>query len=419
VYRREQRRATLNRSGVGAELHNVAKIKIAPRRFARIQYPDSVDETPSPAGSPEGHLSTTTTTTVQPTVERQRTLDALRESESRFRTLAECVPVVVWMTDESNRCTYLSPYWREFTGREPQPDLGFNWAEALHPDDRDGVIHQFVEASQTGQEVRGEYRIKRGDREYGWLSYRGVPFTHADGSYAGHIGICLDITEHKNRETTGFRVQDNLMLGQEAERKRVARELHDGVGQRIALLAMTLREMEGLVSASSPSLAEKLSAAQDEVDRIATDLHRLSHNLHPSSVAHLGLVPALRRLCKEFSEQMNISVEFRTAGDCARLSEETALALFRVGQECLANVAKHSRSREAKVLLRELPTEIRLTVIDNGVGFDVSQVHSNPGLGLVSIHERARMLGADVEIRSSPSRGTQVELRMPSSVKNS
>jgi PAS domain S-box-containing protein len=398
-------------------LHNVAKIKIAPCRFTRLQYADSVDETPSSAGSTEGHLSTTTTT-VQPTVER-RTLDALRESESRFRTLAECVPVVVWMTDESNRCTYLSPYWREFTGRDPQHDLEFSWADALHPDDRDGVIHQLVEASQTGQEVRGEYRIKRGDREYGWLSYRGVPFTHADGSYAGHIGICLDITEHKNRETTGFRVQDNLMLGQEAERKRVARELHDGVGQRIALLAMALREMEGLVPASLTGLAEKLSAAQDEVNRIATDLHRLSHNLHPSSVAHLGLVPALRRLCKEFSEQMNISVQFRAAGDCAGLSEETALALFRVGQECLANVAKHSRSREAKVLLTERAAEIRLTVIDHGVGFDVSQVHSSPGLGLVSIHERARMLGADLEVRSSPSRGTQVELRMPSSVKSS
>jgi len=173
------------------------------------------------------------------------------------------------------------------------------------------------------------------------------------------------------------------------------------------------------VPASSTGLAEKLSAAQDEVNRIAIDLHRLSHNLHPSSVAHLGLVPALRRLCKEFSEQMNITVEFVSAADCAGLSEETALALFRVGQECLANVAKHSRSREAKVLLTERAAEIRLTVIDNGVGFDVSQVHSNPGLGLVSIHERARMLGADLEIRSSPSRGTQVELRMPSSVKSS
>ncbi len=353
-----------------------------------------------------------TTATAQ-TSEGQRTLDALRESESRFRTLAECVPVVVWMTDANSSCTYISGHWREFTGRDPQQDLGYKWVEALHPDDRDRVVRDFVEACRTEQHFRGEYRVKRADRQYGWLSDHGVPFFHADGTYAGHIGTCIDITEHKNRETTGYRVQDNLMLGQEAERKRVARELHDGVGQRIALLTMALREIEGLVPAASPALQEKLQAVEDEVGRIATDLHRLSHNLHPSTVVHLGLVPALRRLCKEFSEQMNIDAEFVAVGDCADIPEETALALFRVGQECLANVAKHSQSREAKVFLIEQPTEIRLTIIDSGVGFDVSRVHSSPGLGLVSIHERARMLGADVEIRSSGSRGTQVELRLP------
>jgi PAS domain S-box-containing protein len=321
------------------------------------------------------------------------------------------------MTDENNSCTYISGYWREFTGRDPQHDVGYKWIEALHPDDRDRAIGDLVEASRTGQPCRGEYRVKRADRQYGWLSDHGVPFYRADGTYAGHIGTRIDITDHKNRETTGYRVQDNLMLGQEAERKRVARELHDGVGQRIALLAMALKEVEALVPAAS-ALQEKLRLVEDEVGRIATDLHRLSHNLHPSTVTHLGLVPALRRLCTEFSEQMNIVVEFVAVGDCADIPEETALALFRVGQECLANVAKHSQSRAAKVFLIEEPGEIRLTIIDSGVGFDVSRVHSSPGLGLVSIHERARMLGADVEIRSSPSRGTQVELRLPLSEVN-
>jgi PAS domain S-box-containing protein len=373
-----------------------------------------VDDTHSPTRSTEAFLSTTT----QPAYEVQRTLDALRESESRFRTLAECAPVVVWMTDENVSVTYISNYWREFTGRDPQDDLGYKWVEALHPDDRDRAARDLISASKSGQPCRGEYRVRRSDGEYGWLSDHGVPFFHADGTYAGHIGTCIDITEHKNRVTTGFRVQDNLMLGQEAERKRVARELHDGVGQRIALLAMALREMASFVPSSSAPLQEKLQGVEEEVARIATDLHRLSHNLHPSTVAHLGLVPALRRLCKEFSEQMNIAVEFVAAADCDGMSEETALALFRVGQECLANIAKHSRSREARVLLNQHGAEIRLTIVDTGVGFDVSQVHSNPGLGLVSIHERARMLGADLEIRSS-SRGTQVELRMPSPVRNS
>ena len=360
-----------------------------------------------------------TSARAQPTFEEQRALDALRESESRFRTLAECAPAVVWMTDEKYSCTYISRYWREITGRDPDDDLGYKWIEALHPDDRDRAIRDLTTAGKLGQPCRGEYRVKRVDGEYGWLADHGVPFLRADGSYAGHIGTCIDITEHKNRQTTGFRVQDNLMLGQEAERKRVARELHDGIGQRIALLTMALREVESLVPAGSSALEEKLRSVEEEVHRIATDLHRLSHNLHPSTVAHLGLVPALRRLCKEFSEQMNIAVEFVAAADCTGMSEETALALFRVGQECLANVAKHSRSRDAQVFLIEQPTELRLTIVDSGVGFDLSKVHASPGLGLVSIHERARMLGADVEIRSSHARGTQVELRLPSFSKNS
>jgi PAS domain S-box-containing protein len=362
-------------------------------------------------------LSTTDTVPQSSSDERQA-LDALRESESRFRLLAERVPVVVWMTDEDNHCTYINRYWREYTGRDPEHDLGRHWIEAIHPEDRDRVVRDVVIAAKSGQPYQSEYRIRRADGQFGWTLDRGVPYFHDDGSYAGYIGTCSDVTEHKNRETTGFRVQDNLMLGQEAERKRVARELHDGVGQRIALLAMALREMASFVPPSSASLQEKLQGVEEEVGRIATDLHRLSHNLHPSTVAHLGLVPALRRLCKEFSEQMNIAVEFVVAADCDGMSEDMALALFRVGQECLANVAKHSRSREARVLLNQQGAEIHLTVGDSGVGFDVSQIHSNPGLGLVSIHERARMLGADLEIRSS-SRGTQVELRMPLPVRNS
>jgi PAS domain S-box-containing protein len=354
------------------------------------------------------------TTTTQPELESQRTREAHRESESRFRILAEYAPVVVWMTDENNSCTYISPYWREYTGRDPVQDLGRQWIEAVHPEDRDRVVRDVVVAAKSGQPYRSEYRVKRADGQYVWVFDHGVPYFHADGSYAGYVGTCSDITKHKDRETTGFRVQDNLMIGQEVERKRVARELHDGIGQRIALLAMALREIESLVpSGSRDALEEKLRDVEREVGRIASDLHRLSHNLHPSTVAHLGLVPALRRLCREYSEQINIAVEFAASADCSRMPEETALALFRVGQECLANVAKHSRSREARVSLVEHPNEIRLTIVDHGVGFDVSRVHSNPGLGLVSIQERARMLGADLEIRSS-SRGTQVELRLPS-----
>jgi PAS domain S-box-containing protein len=343
----------------------------------------------------------------------QSALDALRESESRFRMLAECAPVVVWMTDINARRTYISRYWTELTGRDPQEDLGFKWLEAVHPDDREHARRVMIDASRMAQPSRVEFRVERFDHDYAWLSHHGVPLFHADGSYSGHVGTSIDITEHKVRETAGHRLKDNLIAGQEAERQRVARELHDGIGQRIALLAMALKDIERLAERPSSALDQKLRAAEDELAEIASDVHRLSHNLHPSTITYLGLLPALRRLCREVSEQTNVAVEFAGPSDAGHLPEDVGLALFRVAQECLANVAKHSRSPSAAVLLAADSGELRLTISDNGAGFDVTRLQVSGGLGLISIQERARMLGADLTIRSSVTKGTTVELRVP------
>ncbi len=348
-------------------------------------------------------------------ISEQRALDALRESEGRFRTLAECAPVVIWMTDVNNSCTYLSKHWHDFTGRDPEQDLGFRWVEALHPEDRDRAASDLTEANSARRPCQGEYRVKRADGEYGWLSDFGVPYFRVDGSYAGHIGTCIDITDHKKREMAGHKVQDHLLLGQEAERKRLGRELHDDLGQRIALLALGFHDIERLIPSASSILEEKLQAVRHEIERIASDIHRLSHNLHPSTVTQLGLVPALRQLCREFSEQTRITVDFVGGGLLSSMSEEVAVALFRVSQECLANIAKHSKSLDARVSLSEQPGEVRLTITDRGVGFDVSRLPLGTGLGLISIRERARMIGADIEILSASSRGTTIDLRVSTS----
>src|SRR5262249_24096943 len=152
--------------------------------------------------------------------------------------------------------------------------------------DRDRAARDFLEAAAKRQPCRGEYRILRANGKYGWLGEYGVPYFHADGSYAGYIGTCMDITDHKERE---HRVQSGPLLGQESERKRVARELHDDVSQRIALVAATLGELEQL-TAPIPALKDRLAAVQCEVDSVADDLRRISHNLHPSTVAHFGLM---------------------------------------------------------------------------------------------------------------------------------
>jgi len=317
------------------------------------------------------------------------------------------------VTDADNRCTYISKYWQAFTGRDPEKDLGLGWVEALHPEDRERAARDLIEASKSKTVCRGEYRVRRPNGDYGWLDDYGVPYVHADGSYAGHIGTCMDITQHKAQEQAGILVQDSLVLGQEAERKRVAQELHDHISQRLTIVGLELKEAEQLRRSASPVLEERLSTLQRQVEAISQDIHRISHNLHPSTLGHLGLVSALSGLCREFSEQTHIAVDF--TGDLATLptSPEVGIALYRVTQEGLTNVARHSGSRQARVGLIERSGELRLTIADTGVGFDAQRRASATGLGLVSIQERARMIGAAVQITSTAAQGTTIELRVP------
>jgi PAS domain S-box-containing protein len=343
----------------------------------------------------------------------QPTPDAVREGDSLLQTLAAYAPVVVWVMDASGQVTYISRYWQEFTGRDAEQDVGFKWAEAIHPADRDRAARELMHAHGAGEPSRGEYRVRRADGRYAWLRDFSVPVFDASGRVTGRVGACVDVTEHKHREETEQSIREHLILGQEAERRRVARDLHDVVSQRIALLELTLHEVGQYVPTVSPPLAEKLQAVRDHLDALVSDVHRISHNLHPSTVVNLGLVPSLRRLCAEFSQRTTIAVEFDGTDAPDDASEDMALAIFRVTQECLSNISKHSGSRQARVCLTERSGEICLTIGDRGVGFDLARLKPTAGLGLVSIRERARMLGGTVDITSVPSEGTQVELRVP------
>jgi signal transduction histidine kinase len=206
---------------------------------------------------------------------------------------------------------------------------------------------------------------------------------------------------------------DCLLLGREIERRRIARELHDDLGQRLSLLSMSLADVVEAAVDAPPALRDQLRTVRSEVERLSRDLHRICHDLHPIVVAHVGLTDAIRRLCSDFSKQMRIEVEFIADDSVRPGSEDAALALYRVTQEALSNVARHSRSASATVSLLQHAGALQLTITDTGVGFDVTRLQSPDGLGLTSIRERASMLGAALEVRSVPSHGTTIDLRVP------
>ena len=212
----------------------------------------------------------------------------------------------------------------------------------------------------------------------------------------------------KKSERSARDLARRLINAQEEERRRLAGELHDDVSQRLALVAMHLDLMRASPPASRDNLIRELSVLYDETDLISSDIHEFSHELHPAVLEHLGLASALRRYCAEFSARRKIAIEMETTGEEPSMHLDTALAFFRIGQECVMNAAKHSGASDCKVSLTYARNRIALAVEDRGSGFDPKSAQAKTGLGIQSMRERLRSIGGTLWIHSSPLHGTTV-----------
>lgn len=334
----------------------------------------------------------------------------LRESESRFRLVADTAPVLIWMSGPDKQRTYFNKPWLDFVGRPLESELGSGWASGVHRDDLEHCLSTYAHCFDRRETLRMEYRLRRLDGEYRWILDFGVPRFNQDGSFAGYIGSCLDITESKLAREAMSTVSRRLIEAQENERTRIARELHDDINQRLSLLAV---ELEQSLHAGTDSSKTMLQTAFDRVCEITTDIQALSHDLHSSKLEHLGLVPALKSFCREFAQQQKLTVDFTHCEVDFTVSPEVSLTFFRILQEALHNAVKHSQIRHFHVTLGCNEEDIYLRVADSGVGFDPEKEEQQRGLGLVSMKERAKLAEGTVTIDSKPGQGTTVYVRVP------
>lgn len=213
---------------------------------------------------------------------------------------------------------------------------------------------------------------------------------------------------HEVRELAG-----RLITAREEERSRIARDLHDDIGQRLASLAIGLsRARRQIPDATSPA-KEALSALEQQTSQLSTDLRHLSHELHPSALEHLGLLEALRDRCDEFGEQNGVAVRFDVSESWREVSSAIALCIYRVVQEALRNVATHARARTVTVSLDRRDGRLLMQVIDDGCGFDAEGPKPRTGLGLVSLAERVRVLGGELAVSAAPGAGTRIAVNLP------
>lgn len=215
--------------------------------------------------------------------------------------------------------------------------------------------------------------------------------------------------DHGRSEDSLKLLTGRLISAQEEERKRIARELHDDLNQRIAVIAI---ELEQLANAH-PSLRAAVTPIQKHIEAIGHDIHVMSHQLHPSKLDHLGLVPSIKSLCSEASGDRRLNIEFFHHGVPTRLSKDVKLCIFRVAQEAVQNAVRHSGASKIDVDLRWANGKLKLLVTDNGRGFVVTREKMLKGLGITSMEERLRLIDGQLKIISKPSSGTVVEAMAP------
>lgn len=337
----------------------------------------------------------------------------LRESEERFRLVANTAPVMIWMAGPDKQCVYFNQPWLDFTGRTLEQELGSGWTEGVHPDDLAACLRTYGESFDRREVFTMEYRLRRRDGEYCWMMDQGVPRFHPDGSFAGYIGSCADVTHRRQAEEALAGVSRKLIMAHEEERAWIGRELHDDINQRVAFLGFELDSLRRQLPPEDIETRSRLVESRKHVSELGNDIQSLSHRLHSSKLELLGILGAARSFCQEFAEQQSVKIDFFHDPIPDDLPKEASVCVFRVLQEALHNAAKHSGASHFEVELRATDDEIRLTVSDEGVGFDPGAALKTRGIGLVSMQERLHLVRGKIEIESAPNRGTSIHARVP------
>jgi PAS domain S-box-containing protein len=320
-------------------------------------------------------------------------------------------PLGIVTKDEQNRVVFCNPAFERM----------FHYSQnELQGKDIDNIIasHDLEEANRMTFAVRGGGVIhataqrRRKDSTLIDVELHGIRVFSGE-TFVGAFAIYQDISERRRSEEKLQALRNRLTRTQEEERSRIARDLHDDIGQRLALLTIDLEQMKLASQRDGLTFAGELEALVRTAGEITSDVHNVSRRLHPSQVELLGLAPALNNFCREFANRNSMRIQFTSACLTCKIPEEASLCLFRVAQEAIRNVHKHSGCREALVELDEISGSLRLRISDRGSGFDPTAAEASQGLGLLSMEERLRSMGGELFVHSRPGGGTSIEACIP------
>jgi len=299
--------------------------------------------------------------------------------------------------------------------------LQLTWTELTHPDDLAADVAQYQRV--IAGEIDGYCLDKRWIRKDGSIVDSIVSAQcerRADGSIEYFVGLVQNITARKRaeRETIALKnvlrdLTQRLIEEQEAQSRHLARELHDVFTQRLTAIGMELTHVADGLFQTSRLLSSQLRAVTEQIGTLASDIHGISRQIHPSILDDLGLAAAIRSECLAFAEQYKVATSFASDDVPRDLRSDVALCLYRIMQEGLRNIAQHAGEATVSVRLSGRPGDIVLTIDDTGDGFDCASGQRTRGLGLVSMEERLRIVGGTLSVRSRHGSGTHVTASVP------
>jgi PAS domain S-box-containing protein len=341
----------------------------------------------------------------------------LRREEARSRMLTDAIPQQIWSGLPDGTLDYCNERWRIETGLGLEELQGDGWQTILHPDDRDRVLNAWRHSVAAGTPYEQEERHRQADGTYRWFLARGVPLLDSEGHIVRWFGTNTDIQDRKHAEEDLRRISGQLLHSQDEERRRIAADLHDSTGQDLVALATTLSQLHDSISPGQRKSRKVLSQCKSLVDSCIRDVRTLSYLLHPPLLNQGGLEDAIRDYVQGFAKRSGIRVALDLSPGIGRMARDVELTLFRVVQEGLTNVQRHSGSDRAEVRIHR-HSDLLLEIIDHGSNTSDSAPHLKEGsrykvgVGILSMQQRVKLIGGQIDIRRTNS-GTTVSVRLP------
>ena len=256
-----------------------------------------------------------------------------------------------------------------------------------------------------------EFRVLGYDTIERWIMGRGKALRN--GKPLRMLGVFVDLTDRHHMDQELRDLGGKLINAHEGERIRLSHELHDDVGQRVSLLGAELGILRHRLADAAPDVQRQIATLSEQAETIGSELSRLSHELHPVRLTHIGLEESIRTYCRDVAEARHIAIDAEVIEVSAKLGSDEALCLYRITQEAVHNVVKHSSATRATVTLAGAAGKVLLSIVDNGVGFDTQAVRKKDTLGLVSMRERARLVRGTLMLTSKPGGGTRIDVSVP------